>query len=58
MAQTFGYVIAASGPMLLGAVHDATGSWAPPLTLLLVLGIPQFVAGVLAGRPLHVGRGR
>jgi CP family cyanate transporter-like MFS transporter len=49
MAQTFGYVLAAS------AVHDATGSWTTPLALLLVLTVPQFVAGVLAGRPLHVG---
>ena len=28
---------AATGPLLLGAVHDATGSWSPPLALLLVL---------------------
>jgi MFS transporter, CP family, cyanate transporter len=55
MAQTFGYVIAATGPMLMGAVYDATASWTLPLTLLLLLAVPQFIAAVLAGRPLHVG---
>jgi MFS transporter, CP family, cyanate transporter len=56
MAQTFGYLLAATGPLLLGAVHDATGSWSPPLALLLVFVVPQFLAGVLAGRPLQIGR--
>ena len=56
MAQTFGYLMAATGPLLLGAVHDATGSWSPPLALLLVLVVPQFLVGVLAGRPLQIGR--
>ena len=37
MAQTFSYLLAATGPLLLGAVHGATGSWSPPLALLLVL---------------------
>jgi CP family cyanate transporter-like MFS transporter len=57
MAQTFGYLIAAAGPLLLGALRDATGSWSPPLTVLLLLVAPQVVAGVLAGRPLHIGQG-
>jgi CP family cyanate transporter-like MFS transporter len=56
MAQSFGYVVAAGGPLLVGVVHDRTGSWAPPLTLLLLLLIPQAAAGMLAGRPLYVGR--
>jgi MFS transporter, CP family, cyanate transporter len=55
MAQSVGYVLAASGPLLVGAVHDRAGSWTPPLALLLVLLVPQAVAGALAGRPRHVG---
>jgi CP family cyanate transporter-like MFS transporter len=50
MAQTFGYLIAAFGPLLVGTVHDATRSWTAPLVLLLVLLVPQLVSGVLAGR--------
>ncbi len=55
MAQTAGYVIAAGGPLLLGAVRDASGSWTLPLALLLLLLLPQLAAGLLSGRPLHVG---
>jgi MFS transporter, CP family, cyanate transporter len=57
MAQTFGYLIATGGPLLVGTFRDVTRSWSPPLALLLLLLVPQMVAGVLAGRPLHVGRG-
>ena len=54
-AQSVGYVLAAAGPLLVGAVHDRTGSWTPPLLLLLALLVPQAVAGLLAGRSRYVG---
>lgn len=50
MAQSIGYVISAFGPLLVGVVHDVTGSWAPPVLLLLVLLVPQLVFGALSGR--------
>jgi CP family cyanate transporter-like MFS transporter len=50
MAQTVGYVISAFGPLLVGVVHDATGSWDPPVLLLLVLLAPQLVFGALSAR--------
>lgn len=37
VAQGYGYLRAATGPFLFGAVHDFTGGWTPPLILLLVL---------------------
>jgi MFS transporter, CP family, cyanate transporter len=55
MAQTVGYVISAFGPLLVGVVHDATGSWAPPVILLLVLLVPQLVFGAAAGRARMLG---
>ncbi|MEK2475058.1 CynX/NimT family MFS transporter [Streptomyces noursei] len=55
MAQCFGYVLAATGPAVLGAVHDASGTWAVPLAVLLVLLVPQVAAGFGAARPGHVG---
>jgi len=55
MAQSIGYVLAASGPFLVGAVRDRTGSWTLPIILLLLLLVPQAVAGLLAGRPRYVG---
>lgn len=57
MVQTVGYMVAATGPLLLGAVHDATGSWRPALLLLVAMVVPQLVTGLLAGRPGHVGAG-
>jgi CP family cyanate transporter-like MFS transporter len=54
MAQTFGYLVAAAGPLLFGAVHDVTGSWTPALLLLLALTVPQFVGGGRGRRPRDV----
>jgi MFS transporter, CP family, cyanate transporter len=50
MAQSVGYALAAAGPILLGALHDATGSWTAPLVVLLGVLVVQAVAGVQAGR--------
>jgi CP family cyanate transporter-like MFS transporter len=56
MAQTFGYTLAAAGPLLVGALHAATGSWTAPLALLLALLVPQLLAGLGAGRSIHIGQ--
>jgi CP family cyanate transporter-like MFS transporter len=50
MAQSIGYTLCAFGPLLVGLLHDATGSWTAPLVLLLALLGPQVVCGALAGR--------
>jgi MFS transporter, CP family, cyanate transporter len=50
MAQSIGYTLCAFGPLLVGLLHDATGSWTGPLVLLLALIVPQAVSGALAGR--------
>ncbi|MBB3087013.1 MFS transporter [Geodermatophilus sabuli] len=50
-AQSAGYLLAATGPLAVGLLHDATGGWRPGLTLLLVLLGVQIAAGVYAGRP-------
>jgi CP family cyanate transporter-like MFS transporter len=50
MAQAIGYCIAALGPFLVGALHDATGSWRVPLLFLLALGAPMLLAGWGAAR--------
>ncbi|MFD7923720.1 CynX/NimT family MFS transporter [Streptomyces sp. NPDC059740] len=54
MAQCFGYVLAAAGPAVLGAVHDASGSWVAPVVVLLVLLVPQVAAALGAARDRHV----
>ena len=54
MAQSVGYALAAAGPVLLGALHDRTGSWTRPLFVLVAVLAVQAVAGLLAGRRLLV----
>lgn len=54
MAQSVGYLVAAVGPLLLGALHDLTGGWTLPLVLLVTLTLAQAVVGAGAGRDLHL----
>ncbi|ARF57364.1 CynX/NimT family MFS transporter [Streptomyces gilvosporeus] len=54
MAQCFGYILAATGPAVLGAVHDLSGSWTVPLAVLLALLLPQIAVGWGAARPRQV----
>jgi CP family cyanate transporter-like MFS transporter len=56
MAQSWGYLFAAIGPLALGALRDLTGGWLVPLLLLAALLVPQAVSAYLAGRPALVGR--
>ena len=50
MAQSVGYLIASLGPLGMGALHAATGGWTLPLSLLVVLLLPELLAGVAASR--------
>jgi MFS transporter, CP family, cyanate transporter len=50
MAQAIGYVLAALGPVAIGALHDWSGGWNLPLVVLLALTAPLAAAGVAAGR--------
>lgn len=54
LVQGFGYLLAAGGPVAIGALHDATDGWTLPLVVLLSLLVPMFVAGRIAGRRGHV----
>jgi CP family cyanate transporter-like MFS transporter len=50
MAQSVGYLVAAAGPIAVGALHDATGSWTPALVTVIVLDLVLIGFGYLAGR--------
>jgi MFS transporter, CP family, cyanate transporter len=50
MAQTVGYLLAATGPTLLGLVHDLTGAWTVPLAALAATTVAILLAGLAAGR--------
>ncbi|WP_299954679.1 CynX/NimT family MFS transporter [uncultured Modestobacter sp.] len=45
MVQGGGYVVAATGPLVIGAVHEATGGWTLPLLVILGAVVVMAVAG-------------
>jgi CP family cyanate transporter-like MFS transporter len=51
LAQGGGYLLAATGPIEVGVLHSATGSWTPPLAVLFALTAAMLVFGLLAARP-------
>ena len=50
MAMGVGYLIAAGGPALVGAVRDLTGDWTWPIVVLLVMTLAQFPAALYSVR--------
>jgi len=54
MAQGYGYLIAAPGPLLFGLLHDLTEAWTVPLLLFTAVVVAQSVFGGLAGRDRYV----
>jgi CP family cyanate transporter-like MFS transporter len=55
MSQSWGYLFAALGPLVLGGLHDLSDAWVVPWLLLTALLVPQAVSAYLAGRPGLVG---
>jgi cyanate transporter len=55
MSQGVGYLIAALGPLAVGAVHDATHGWSVPAVLVIVISVLILVPGLGAGRNRTIG---
>jgi CP family cyanate transporter-like MFS transporter len=51
MAQSVGYLLAAVGPTLFGALHDITHAWFVPLLFLLGIVAIKLFFGLGAGKP-------
>jgi CP family cyanate transporter-like MFS transporter len=58
MAQCVGYLFAATGPALMGALHDALGGWDAALGACAALCVAMAVAGLYAGRAIQIGQYR
>lgn len=54
MAQSIGYLLAAVGPTLFGAIHDFTGAWFVPLLFLLIIVGAKLFFGLGAAKPQEV----
>jgi CP family cyanate transporter-like MFS transporter len=53
-AQSLGYLVASTGPLLLGFLHTATGGWDIPVWVLMGVVALQLASGWLAGRDATV----
>jgi MFS transporter, CP family, cyanate transporter len=51
MSQAVGYLLASAGPLEVGLLHSATGSWTAPVMVLFALSAVLLVAGIFAARP-------
>lgn len=52
--QPVGYVLAATGPLVVGLIHEATGGWTLVLALLMGSGLLMTWAGLRVSLPVHV----
>ncbi|GGQ04745.1 MFS transporter [Shewanella litoralis] len=50
MSQSVGYLLAAVGPMMAGALHTSTGSWEAPLWLCIIAALLCAICGFGGGR--------
>ena len=55
MSQGLGYLIAALGPVLMGALLSVTGDWFWAMALMVLAMIGQLIAGIYAGRNRLIG---
>jgi MFS transporter, CP family, cyanate transporter len=53
-SQGIGYLIASTGPLVIGLLHDVTGAWTVPGIVLLAVCVVTVIVGWLAGRALTV----
>jgi CP family cyanate transporter-like MFS transporter len=58
LAQAVGYLLASAGPLEVGLLHSATGSWTAPVMVLFALSAVMLVAGLLAARPRMLPAGQ
>lgn len=54
MAQSLAYLIAATGPIAFGWLHELTGDWLLPFAVVWVAAVVVIVVGVPLGRPRYV----
>ena len=51
MAQCMGYLLAASGPLIFGSLHEMTASWSLPLLMTTSVCVVWALLALYAGRP-------
>ncbi|WP_445683710.1 CynX/NimT family MFS transporter [Sporosarcina sp. FSL K6-3457] len=54
MAQSFGYALAAVGPVLFGLLHDFTAGWTVPMFILIFASVIVLLSGMSAGKNVFI----
>ena len=49
--SVFNHLVATTGPLAVGFLHTATGSWTVPIVVLLAVLVAELAVGWGAGRP-------
>ena len=55
MAQSVGYLLAASGPLVIGLLHDVTGSWYPAIVVMALALLGAAGVGLGAAQDRRIG---
>ena len=50
MAQSFGYLLAAIGPILIGIIQEITNSWTIPKLVLILISVLLLLSGMWVGQ--------
>lgn len=50
MAQSFGYLLAAVGPVLVGTLHDISNGWTMPIIFLIIISVIILISGIVSGQ--------
>ncbi|KKC38014.1 MFS transporter [Devosia epidermidihirudinis] len=54
MTQSIGYLMSATGPVLVGLLHDATNDWSTVLMVCMAMCVVLAGVGLGAGRAIHI----
>jgi len=54
LAQSIGYLLAATGPALFGLLHDISNQWTMPLIMLIGVLIVKLWFGLGAAKPREI----
>lgn len=54
MAQTVGYLIAVTGPLLVGVIYHLTGDWNIPILILVAVLLIELIVSMPAGRNTRI----
>lgn len=55
MAQSIGYLLAATGPALFGLLHELLDNWSGPMIFLFLVLVIKMASGLGAARPRVIG---